>query len=87
MKGPQWLKIGYDVTASRILTRVLKIGKIVVQTPSTSPFHPKYYFEGHRNGQKYVKNCELLCYWLYIRVVWGIFRIWWLFLVLWLESY
>ena len=31
MKGLQWLKIGYDITPSRFLTKVLKIGKNVVQ--------------------------------------------------------
>ena len=63
MNGPDWLKIGYDVKTSRILTTILKKGKIVVQTPSTSPFHPKYYFEGHPNGQEYVKSKSL--YYIY----------------------
>ena len=40
------------------------------QTPDTSPFHPKYYFDGHQCGQEYVKNSELQYYWLYIGVVW-----------------
>ena len=34
-------KIGYDITPTRILIRVLKIGEIVVQTPNASPKYPK----------------------------------------------
>ena len=35
-KGLKWLKLGYDITAGRILTSVLNIGTIVVQTTNTS---------------------------------------------------
>ena len=57
-------RVGYDMTLIRILTRVLKIDIIVVQTPNTSPFHPKYQSKGHQNGQECVKNPQLLCHWL-----------------------
>ena len=36
-KGLKWLKLGYDITAGRILTRVLKIGTIMVQIPNITP--------------------------------------------------
>ena len=68
-------QIGYGITTARILTTVLKIGKFVVQTPNTNPFHPKYQFEGHQNGQEHIKDSKLLRYWLYIGVVWVVFRI------------
>ena len=40
-KGLKWLKLGYDSTAGTILTRVLSIGSIVVQTPNTSTKYPQ----------------------------------------------
>ena len=42
VKGSQWLKLGYDITLTGILNRVLNIGKFVVQTHNTRPFHAKY---------------------------------------------
>ena len=44
-EGLKWLVVGmtlgYDVTAGRILTRVLNIGTIMVQTPNISTKYPQ----------------------------------------------
>ena len=40
-KGLKWLKLGYDITAGRFLSRVLNISTIVVQTPNTSIKYPQ----------------------------------------------
>ena len=39
-KGLKWLKLGYDIIAGRILTRVLNIGTIVVQPRILAPNTP-----------------------------------------------
>ena len=40
-KWLKWLKLGYDIIAGRILTKVLNMGTIVVQTPNTSTKYPQ----------------------------------------------
>ena len=40
-KRLKWLKLGYDITAGGILTRVPNIGTIVVETPITSTKYPQ----------------------------------------------
>ena len=74
-KGLKWLKLGYDITAGRILTRVLNIGQLWSKPLILAPNTPNNSLRDIENGQEYVKNAKLVCYWAYIGVVWVIFRI------------